>query len=129
VQWKFYVNSKAKNQLFIVATHVVDTNFGYVYGTPFYLIPVTGFEFTLPVRRNKTDPTFSNQFAVANEFLANGGQNGSNLPIDTTPGWSVASVSGNPRELTYGITTPDENYAFTHFTHVYGATRILVLQL
>jgi hypothetical protein len=124
-QWDFYVSPSAKNNLFIVADQIVDTHFGYVYGEPFYLIPLTGFEFLLPVKRNHSDPIFSNQYAVSNEFLANGGQNGSNLPIDTTPGWSVTSISGDPRKLDYTITTPDENYSFTHFNSVYGATRIL----
>jgi PEP-CTERM motif len=124
-QWNFYINPQATNQLFIVASDVADTNFGYISGEPFSLVALTGFEFALPVRRNKAGPVFSNEYAVPNEFLANGGPGGSNLSIDTTPGWSITSVSGNPGRLNYSITTPDVNNAFTHFTSVYGATRIL----
>jgi hypothetical protein len=117
--------AEGSKRLILSTSDVADSNFGYLYGEPFDLVALTGFDFSLPIRRNHADPSFSNQYGVPNEFLANGGPSGSNLPIDTTPGWSVASVSGTPHDLNYDIIASDENYAFTHFTYVYGATRIL----
>jgi hypothetical protein len=123
-EWNFYVNYSAKNELFVVVSDVVDSHFGYIYGQPVSLVALTGFDFSLPIRRNLADPSFSDQHAVAGQFLANGGPGGSNFPIDTTPGWSVPSVSGHPHDLHYDVSAP-ENYAFSHFTSVYGATRLV----
>ena len=120
--WNFYVDPSASNTFYIQATNVLDTDYSYIYGTPFDLTALTGFQFSLPVI-TPTDATFSDQYAVAGEALL-GPVAGSSTPLDTTPGWSLTSVSGAQGDRTYQINASSLDYAFTHFSSVYGETRI-----
>jgi uncharacterized membrane protein YgcG len=120
--WDFYVDPAAPNTLYIVATNVYDTQFGFIFGAPFDLVALTGFEFSLPIQTSSY-AQFSNQFAIPGEALL-GPVAGTSLLLDTTPGWNLISVSGLPNEATYSIEASSVNDAFTHFSSVFGETRI-----
>lgn len=120
--WKFYVDPNAKNELFLQVTNIADTTYGFIFGPPFSLVALTGFEFSMDVA-SPMDATFSNQWAVAGEALL-GPVSGSSTSLDTTPGWGLSSVSGPLHQRTYAISTPDVDHAFTHFPSVFGTTRI-----
>jgi PEP-CTERM motif len=120
--WNFYIPPSAPNILYIIVSDVQDTQYGYISGTPFNLTALTGFELSLPVSATSY-ATFSNQFAVAGEALL-GPTSGSSVPLITTPGWTLGSVDGSPNDANYQIDASNVNYGFTHFSSVYGATRI-----
>jgi hypothetical protein len=103
-------------------TNVQDTQYGYICGTPFDLTALTGFEFSFPVSATSY-ATFSNQFAIAGEALL-GPTSGSSAPLIATNGWTLGSVDGSPNDAIYQIDASSVNYGFTHFSSVYGATRI-----
>jgi len=120
--WNFYIAPSAPNILYIIASNVQDTQYDYISGTPFELVALTGFSFSIPVS-STSYATFSNQFAVAGEALL-GPQSGSSAPLITTPGWTLDSVDGPPNDATYQIDASSVSDAFTHFSSVYGTTRI-----
>ena len=110
--WNFYVDPKAPNTLYIVVSEVVDSNFFLISGTPFDLVALTGFQFSLKVPTSSY-ASFSNQFAVPTEALVG---SGNSTPLQTTPGWTLLGVSGAPDQAVYQIGTPTVSDAFTHYT-------------
>lgn len=120
--WNFYVDPAAPNTLDVVVSNVADTNFGYISGSPFALTALTGFQFSLDVP-SSSYATFSNQLALPGEALL-GPVSGSSAPLDTTPGWNLLSASGPTGDAVYQIGTSTVSDGFTHFSSVYGDTRI-----
>ena len=120
--WNFYVSPAAPSTLYIVASNVLDTDFGTIYGAPFNLTALTGFQFSFSVP-SASYASFSNQFAISGEALL-GPISGSSSPLDTTPGWSLVASSGPTDDAVYQIETPSVSDAFTHFSSIYGDTRI-----
>lgn len=121
--WTFYVDPATRNQMYIVASDVRDTNFGFINGTPFSLAALTGFSFSLELSVGVSAPAFSDSNAVPGEFLL-GPVSGSSAALTTTPGWSLSSITGLPDHPTLTFGTPDVSHAFTHFSSVFGTTRI-----
>jgi hypothetical protein len=101
--WNFYVDPSAANTLYIVVSDVADTQFGYIFGSPFNLVALTGFQFSLDVETSSY-ASFSNQFAVPTEALL-GPVSGSSMPLETTPGWIMLTTSGAPDHAVYQIGT------------------------
>ena len=117
--WNFYVDPAATNTLYIAVSNVLDTAFTSVSGSPFALIALTGFHFSLSVP-SSSSATFSNQFAVPRETpLGSGGG-----PLDMIPEWNVISASGPTDNGLYQIGTSSVSDAFTYFFSVLGDTRI-----
>lgn len=120
--WNFYVNPKMPNELFLVVSDVLDTDFGYITGEPFDLVALTGVEFSF-----KTSPSiglgaFSSQYVVGGEGLV--GPSSNYTALTNTPGWTESlSVSAEGTQ-TYDLQASGVNYGFTHFSDVYGETRI-----
>ena len=46
----FYVDRAHKNDLYVVVSNVFDTDFGFINGTPFQFVALTGITFSLPIR-------------------------------------------------------------------------------
>jgi hypothetical protein len=108
-----------------VASNVFDTDFGFINGTPFQYIAVTGITFSLPIRGQHPakNVEFSNENAVAGESLL-GPTSSQSSPLTTTPNWSSDGVSGSRNNPSFNISTPDVGDALTHFPSVFGTTRI-----
>jgi hypothetical protein len=119
--WNFYVDPVATNTLYIIVGNVADTNYGWILGPPFNSVALTGFQFSLKVPTSSY-ASFSNQFAVQTEALL-GPTSGSSTPLETTPGWAM-TASGPTHHAVYQIATPTVSDAFTHFSSVWGDTRI-----
>ncbi len=85
----FYIDPGQTNDLFLVVSNVLDTDYGYLEGPAFAFVALTGIDFSLPVS-SSAPATFSNQWAVPGEVLAGS----SPRPLSTTPGWSLLAVSG-----------------------------------
>src|SRR5579871_1892543 len=62
--WTFFVDPAATNVLYVVASNVLDTDFGFLFGPGFDLVALTGFEFSLTIPHASSYATFSNNFAV-----------------------------------------------------------------
>jgi hypothetical protein len=123
--WSFYVDPIDRNTLYILVSNVLDPNFGFITGTPFFLTALTGFQFALPVA-SPSYATFSGGFAVQGQTLV--GPTGNSTPVDTTPGWHLSSVTGPTTQATYVINSASAqtaSYAFTHYASVTGDIRIL----
>lgn len=120
-RWDFYVDPVERNQLYLVVSDVRDTNFGFINGPPFNLVALTGFEFSLGV--DGAIAAFSTGHALPGQVLL-GPTSGASVPLNTTPGWSLAAVSGPAGNPTYAIAADSVNYGFTHFPSVFGGTRI-----
>jgi hypothetical protein len=121
----FYVDRAHKNDLYVVVSNVFDTDFGFITGTPFEFVALTGITFSLPIRG--AHPTrnveLSNGIAVDGETLL-GPNSGQSSPLTTTPNWALNGVSGPRHDPSFSISTPDVGDALTHFSSVYGTTRI-----
>jgi hypothetical protein len=123
--WSFYVDPASTNTLYILASNVLDTQYGFIFGSPFDLVALTGFEFSLPISHfsGNSSVAFSNQFAVAGEELL-GPISGQSATLTSTPGWSLTGVSGPINQPSFDISTSSVDDAFTHFSSVFGETRI-----
>jgi PEP-CTERM motif len=121
----FYVDRAHKNDLYVVVSNVFDTDFGFINGTPFEFIALTGISFSLPIRgpHPTRNVEFSNGNAVEGETLLGPNSNQS-TPLTTTPNWALQSVSGPKNDPSFSISTPDVGDALTHFPSVFGTTRI-----
>jgi hypothetical protein len=121
----FYVDRDHKNDLYVVVSNVFDTDFGFITGTAFEYVALTGLTFSLPL--SGAHPTknveFSNGVAVDGETLL-GPNSGQSSPLTTTPNWALNGVSGPRNDPSFSISTPDVDDALTHFSSVYGTTRI-----
>lgn len=123
--WNFYVDPAQSNALFVQVEHVQDTRFGFITGSIFQDVALTGIEFELPTLGGSvlSGPAFSNQFANLGQALngrPSSGDPAVSVPLDTTPGWEL-SVTGTQ---SYQIATADIGFAMSHFENVYGTTRI-----
>jgi hypothetical protein len=121
--WTFYVDPASRNQLWIVASDIQDTNYGFINEPPFDLVALTGFSFSLTVHGLQADPTFSNESATPDEALL-GPVSGQRTPLTTTPGWSLSAASGPFSDREFEISTLGVADAFTRFPLVFGTTRI-----
>lgn len=112
--WNFYVDPAAHNRLLVTATDVRDTNLGYLNGSPFDLVALTGFSFGLPVASGGGVPRYDPSVAIAGESLA--GPTSNLTPLESTPGWTAfAGTTLSASSVASGL---------THFDSVYGTTRI-----
>jgi hypothetical protein len=118
----FYVDPAQTNDLYLVVSNVLDTDYGYISGAPFAYVALTGIDFSLAISSNPAPAVFTNQLAVPGEQFE--GPNYGASPLSTTPGWTLANVSGPTADLDYSIGTGTVDYALTHFQNVYGTTRI-----
>jgi hypothetical protein len=124
--WNYYVDPDVPNELFIEATNIRDTTWAIVFGLPFELVALTRVEFSFDTVDGSTLPTpeFSNAWARPGQAL-DGRPNFSDppvsIPLETTPGWDFDVLP----EGTSSIGTSDVGYALSHFTGVYGTTRIV----
>jgi hypothetical protein len=121
----FYLDPAQRGELFVSVTNVFDTQYGVITGSPFDLVALTGFDFSLRLSPSASlaPVTFSNQWANAGESLR-GPVAGGSAPLTTTPGWNLVGVSGPPNQPDYSFSTPTVNDALTHFSSVSGETRI-----
>jgi hypothetical protein len=121
----FYVDRAHKNDLYVVVSNVFDTDFGFIDGTPFEFVALTGVAFSLPIRgaHPARNVEFSNGFAVEGETLL-GPNSGQSSPLTTTPNWALQGVSGPRNDPSFSVSTPDVGDALTHFPSVFGTTRI-----
>jgi hypothetical protein len=67
----FYVDRAHKNDLYLVVSNVFDTNFGFITGSPFEYVALTGITFSLSIRgaHPTRNAEFSNGWAVDGETL------------------------------------------------------------
>ena len=121
----FYVDRAHKNDLYVVVSNVFDTDFGFINGTPFQFVALTGITFSVPIRgaHPARNVEFSNGVAVEGETLLGPNSNQS-TPLTTTPNWALQDVSGPKNDLSFSVSTPDVGDALTHFPSVFGTTRI-----
>lgn len=121
--WNFYVRPDERNVLYLQVTDVLDTTYGFISGAPFFSVALTGFDFSLGDTRPVMNPSrvsFSADFANPGQSLNGvlGGPTG-HLQLDSTPGWSFA-----PQAETFSLSADSADYAFSHFTTVWGTSRI-----
>jgi hypothetical protein len=121
----FYVDRAHKNDLYVVASNVFDTDFGFISGPAFEFVALTGLTFSLPLEGGHPTKNveFSNGIAVEGETLL-GPNSGQSSPLTTTPNWALNGVSGPRNDPSFSISTPGVDDALTHFSSVYGTTRI-----
>jgi hypothetical protein len=119
------VDRAHKNDLYVVASNVFDTDFGFINGPAFEFVALTGITFSLPIRgaHPARNVQFSNGFAVEGETLL-GPNSGQSSPLTATPNWALNGVSGPRHDPSFSISTPDVGGALTHFSSVYETTRI-----
>jgi hypothetical protein len=122
----FYVDPKQRNDLFITVSNVYDTQFGYISGPPFDYVALTGLDLSVRLRGHTSSlaAVFSNQWALPGEELLNGGVGGANVPLSSTPGWTLVSATRNGKTWDYSMDSSSVNYGLTHFSDVWGETRI-----
>jgi hypothetical protein len=122
----FYIDPKHKNDLYLTVGNVYDTQYGYISGPPFSYVALTGIDFSFSGQRkvSSREAQFSTEDALPGEQLANGGPDGSNLPLTSTPGWQLSNFVTIHRTGDYSISASNDNSALTHFSSVSGATRI-----
>jgi hypothetical protein len=121
--WDFYVDPTATNELFVVASAVRDTNFGSISGSPFDLVALTGFDFSIGIAGNSMPASYSDQSAIAGEAVI-GPASGSSIPLLTTPGWNAMSMPNGSSQTEYDLAASGPDFGLTHFSSVYGETRI-----
>jgi hypothetical protein len=120
--WSYYVDPASRNVLDVVATEVLDTAYGFIFGSPFDLVALTGFTFTLQGAFTSF-PTFSNARAIPGERLS-GPDPSTNVPLTATPGWGLTAIGGTPNSAVYAVDASSVNYGLTHFPQITGETRI-----
>jgi hypothetical protein len=121
----FYIDPKHENDLYLTVTNVYDTQYGSIYGSPFGYVALTGVDFSFNRAHGKlAEAILSTDNALPGEELANGGSNGTNVPLTSIPNWDLSAYTSNGRNSKYSIDTSSNNYALTHFSSVYDATRI-----
>jgi hypothetical protein len=121
----FYVDRAHKNDLYVVASNVFDTDFGFINGPAFEFVALTGITFSLPIRgvHPARNVEFSNGVAVEGETLL-GSNSGQSSPLTTTPNWALQGVLGPRNDPSFSISTSGVGDALTHFSSVFGTTRI-----
>jgi hypothetical protein len=97
--WNLYVLPAMRNVLFVEATNIHDTTYGFIFGTPFSLVALTGFELAVPeVGGGYLVPSaYSNDWARPGEALDGRPLQSDpphQVPLLDTPNWS-----SQPRQL------------------------------